>query len=422
MASGRSEGGWDAPPWDGLWVGGNLATMAGPEEYGTIEDGALAVEDGEVAWVGPQGNLPGKPEDLAATVHPVSGAWILPGLVDCHTHLVWAGSRADEFEQRLQGVSYEEIARRGGGILSTVRATREAPEEGLLEAAGRRLQRLLEEGVTTVEIKSGYGLEPETEVKMLRAVRALGDRHPVQVVSTFLGAHAVPPEYREDPDGYVELVCREMIPTVAEAGLADAVDGFCETIAFSVEQMDRVFDAAAEHGLPVKLHAEQLTNLGGAELVARHEGLSADHLEHLDEDGVAAMAEAGTVAVLLPGAFYTLRETQVPPVELLRRHEVPMALATDWNPGSSPLGSLLWMLNLACTLFRLTPGEALAGVTREAARALGLSDRGTLEIGKRADFSVWEVERPAALAYEPATHRPVEIVRGGAPTTGPSLS
>lgn len=416
----RGEGSWDA-----LWIGGDLATMAGEGgpgegEYGAVEDGALAVREGEIAWIGPREQLPGEPAELAETVQRVAGTWITPGLVDCHTHLVWGGSRADEFEQRLRGVSYEEIARRGGGILSTVGATRAAPEGELLETAGDRLHRLLEEGVTTVEIKSGYGLEKEAEAKMLRVARGLGERHPVEVVTTFLGAHAVPPEYREDPDGYVDLVCREMLPAVAEAGLADAVDGFCETIAFSAEQMERVFEAAAGYGLPVKLHAEQLTSSGGAMLVARHEGLSADHLEHLDEAGVAAMAEAGTVAVLLPGAFYTLGETQAPPVELFRRYGVPMAVATDWNPGSSPLGSLLWMSNLACILFRLTPAEALAGLTREAARALGLSDRGTLEPGKRADFVVWEIDRPAALAYEPATHRPVEVIRGGTRRRAPA--
>jgi imidazolonepropionase len=382
--------------------------------YGAIDNGALGVTGGRLAFVGPANELPDEEISKATEIHDARGAWITPGLIDCHTHLVYGGDRSAEFEQRLEGATYEEIARAGGGIVSTVRATREASEEELVAAARRRLADLLAEGVTTVEIKSGYGLDTETEARMLRAARALGETEPVDVTTTFLGAHAVPPEYADRAHDYIDLVCDEMLPAIAEAGLADAVDAFCETIAFSVEQVDRVFRRADELGLPVKLHAEQLSNLGGAELVARRGGLSADHLEYLDEPGVRAMAAAGTVAVLLPGAFYTLRETQAPPVDLLREHGVPMAVATDSNPGSSPVTSLLLMLNMACTLFRLTPEEALAGVTRNAAAALGFSgDRGTLEPGKRADFALWKIERPADLAYAIGANPCAAVVRGG---------
>jgi len=399
--------------WDSLWHGASLATFAGQAPYGVIGDGALAVAGESIAWIGPRASLPGRPEDLADEVHDVAGSWILPGLIDCHTHLVWGGSRAHEFEERLLGATYEEIARRGGGILSTVAATRAASAAELLDGAALRARRLAAEGVTTLEVKSGYGLDTPTELECLRVARELGRGRGFDVVTTFLGAHAVPPEYAGQADEYVGVVCDEMLPAVAAEGLADAVDGFCETIAFSPRQIGRVFERARELGLPVKLHAEQLSNLGGAALAARHGALSADHLEYLDEPGAIAMAAAGTVAVLLPGAFYTLRETRVPPVEVLRRHRVPMAVATDCNPGSSPLASLLLAVNMACILFRLTPEEALAGVTREAARALGLADRGTLAVGQRADFGVWAVERPAALAYEPVTHRPLTVIHRG---------
>ncbi len=332
-----------------------------------------------------------------------------PGLIDCHTHLVYAGNRAREFEMRLQGATYEEIARQGGGIRSTVAATREVGEESLVLQSTPRLLALIQEGVTTVEIKSGYGLDLETELRMLRAAASLGKRHPVTVVPTFLGAHALPPEFQGREDDYIEFVCNEVMPQVAEQNLALAVDAFCETIGFTPMQTERVFKAAQKHNLPVKLHAEQLSDQGGAELAARHCALSADHLEYVSEAGVKALAESGSVAVLLPGAFYFLRETRVPPLELFYHYDVPVALATDCNPGSSPVTSLLLMLNMACTLFRMTPEETLAGVTRNAAQALGLQDRiGTLEVGKDADLAIWDITVPAELAYRigynPLTH------------------
>ena len=328
-----------------------------------------------------------------------AGGWLTPGLIDCHTHLVFGGDRAGEFEQRLQGVSYEEIARAGGGIASTVAATRAASAAELRAAAQARLAALRAEGVTTVEIKSGYGLDRATEIRMLEVARALGETPGIEVRTSYLGAHALPREYASDRAGYLDLVCERVLPEIAARGLADAVDAFCEGIAFQPDEVARVFRAAQRHGLPVKLHADQLSDLGGAALAARFGALSADHLEYASEAGVAAMAAAGTVAVLLPGAFYTLRETRQPPVEALRRHGVAIAIATDCNPGSSPLTSLLAALNLACTLFRLTPEEALAGVTRNAARALGLGDRGTLAQGQRADLALWEIGRPAELSY-----------------------
>ncbi|SOE00806.1 imidazolonepropionase [Caenispirillum bisanense] len=404
-----------APRWDSLWIDVNAATMtAGGAPYGAIADAAVAVKDGRIAFVGRRADLEAAPESLATTVHEGQSGWLTPGLVDCHTHLVYAGNRAREFELRLEGATYEEIARAGGGIVSTVRATRAADEDALVAGALPRLDALLAEGVTTVEIKSGYGLETDTELRMLRAARRLSALRPVAVRTTFLGAHAVPPEFKDDPDGYVDLVCREMLPAAAEAGVADAVDAFCEGIGFSAAQTRRVFDTAKGLGLPVKLHAEQLSNLGGAALVAEYGGLSADHIEHLDEAGVKAMAEAGVVAVLLPGAFYVLRETKLPPMDLLRRHGVPMAVATDCNPGTAPVTSLLLMVNMACTLFRLTPEEALAGVTRHAARALGLSDRGELREGLRADMALWRIGSPAELAYMVGFNPCAAVVNGGA--------
>ncbi|MCD6003817.1 imidazolonepropionase [Vreelandella alkaliphila] len=328
-----------------------------------------------------------------------SGGVMTPGLVDCHTHLVFGGSRAEEFEARLEGASYEEIAKRGGGILSTVRATREASEDELLRLAKPRLEALIADGITTVEIKSGYGLTVKDELKMLRVARRLGKMLPVNVVTTLLGAHALPPEYKDDSDGYIDLVCQEMIPAAVAEGLADAVDVFCEKIAFSVEQCERVFAAAEAHGLPIKAHAEQLSNLGGTAMAARHGALSADHIEYLDDTGIAAMREAGSVAVILPGAFHTLRETQQPPIAALRTAGVPMAVATDANPGSSPLFMPTLMLNLACTLFRLTPQEALAGMTTHGATALGLSGKGRIHEGAEADLCVWDIDAPAELAY-----------------------
>ena len=385
--------------WDAIWLNGRLATMSGGAPYGAIEDGAVAAAEGRIAWVGPRAELPGAPEALAREVHDLEGRWLTPGLIDCHTHLVYGGDRAAEFEQRLKGASYAEIAQAGGGIVSTVAATRAASEDDLLCAARPRLDALLAEGVTTVEIKSGYGLDLENELKQLRVARALGAALPVTVKTTFLGAHALPPEFAERAEDYIDAVV-VMLPEIAASGLADAVDAFCETIGFSPEQTARVFEASRACGLPVKLHADQLSDLGGAALAARYGALSADHLEYTSADGVAAMAAAGTVAVILPGAFYVLRETQMPPVAALRAAGVPIALATDCNPGSAPVTSLLLMLNMGCTLFRLTPEEALAGVTRHAATALGLGNsHGTLEVGKAADFAVWNIARPAELAY-----------------------
>lgn len=387
--------------WDVLWLDGRLATMvAGGAPYGAVEGGALAVQDGRIAWIGRRDELSGDPQKLAKQVHWIEGRWITPGLIDCHTHLVHGGQRAREFELRLEGASYEELARTGGGILSTVRATREADADTLHESAAKRLRALLAEGVTTLEIKSGYGLNTEAEMTQLQVARQLGQAYPVDVVTTFLAAHALPPEFEGDADGYIARVVDEMLPAAVAAGLVDAVDAFCETIAFSPRQTARVFEAARAHGLPVKLHADQLSDSGGAGLVARYGGLSADHVEYTSEESIAAMAKADTVATLLPGAFYCLRETRHPPIDAFRCAGVPMAVATDCNPGSAPVTSLLLMLSMACTLFRLTPEEALAGVTRNAARALGLQDsRGTLEVGKQADLCVWDIETPAELAY-----------------------
>ena len=399
---------------DSLWINVHLATMTQTVPYGSVENGALAVAGDQIVWVGPEKELPVALKSGAAEVHDGGGAWITPGLVDCHTHLVYAGSRAREFELRLQGATYEEIARQGGGIRSTVSATRDADEGTLLEQSAPRLLALMGEGVTTVEIKSGYGLDLDTELRMLRVARRLGKEFPVTVVPTFLGAHALPPEFEGKPDDYIEFVCSQVLPQVASQNLAVAVDAFCENIGFTLDQTERVFKAAQNFGLAIKLHAEQLTDLQGAALAARYQALSADHLEYVSKSGVAAMAKNNTVAVLLPGAFYFLRETRVPPVDLLRRHEVPIALSTDCNPGSSPAVSLLLMLNMACTLFRLTPEEALAGVTRNGARALGLQNRiGTLEPGKDADFVIWDIPEPAELAYRIGANPMKQVVRKG---------
>lgn len=382
--------------WDDIWVNGRLATMvAGETPYGAITDGAIASEGGRIAWIEQRGTLPGAPEKLARRVHDLRGHWLLPGLVDCHTHLVHGGDRAQEFELRLKGASYEEIARAGGGIRSTVAKTRAADEPELLASAQSRLDALSREGVTTIEVKSGYGLDTVNETKMLRVARALRGAN---IRTTFLGAHALPPEFEGRSGAYIDLVVEEMLP--AAAPLADAADAFCERIAFTPEETRRVFTAARARGLPVKLHADQLSDLSGAALAAEFGALSADHLEYTSPAGVAAMAEAGSVAVLLPGAFYFLREKQLPPIEAMRREGVPIAIASDSNPGSAPVTSLLLMLNMAATLFRLTPEEALAGVTRNAAAALGMAkSHGTLEIGKAADFAIFAIERPAELAY-----------------------
>lgn len=382
-----------------LWEHCRAATMQpGVSPYGLLDDAALVVEGERLAWVGPRAQLPADLRRRCTEVHDAGGALATPGLVDCHTHLVHGGHRAHEFELRLQGASYEEIARAGGGIVSTVKATREASQESLLQQALPRLRALAAEGVTTLEVKSGYGLALEHERKCLRVARALQGHAPVSVSTTFLGAHALPPEFAGRADEYIAEVLA-MLPVLHAEGLVDAVDAFCERIAFSAQQTERVFQGARALGLPVKLHAEQLSDMGGAQLAARHGALSCDHLEWLGEEGARAMAQAGCVAVLLPGAFYFLRETRLPPIALLREHGVPMAVSTDCNPGSSPCTSLLLMLNMACTLMRLTPEEALAGVTRNAARALGLRDRGVLAAGLRADFVLWDVQEPAQLAY-----------------------
>ena len=382
---------------DRVWFNARLATLEG-DGLGIVERGAVAAKDGRIAFVGPEADLPNGWD--AAERIDCQGRWITPGLVDCHTHLVFGGDRAHEFELRLNGASYEEIARAGGGIVSTVKATRAASEDELVASALPRLDHLIAEGCTTVEVKSGYGLDLETEARSLRAARRLAGERPVSIVTTFLGAHALPPEANGDKDDFIEMICREMLPALAREGLADAVDAFCEGIAFAPEQTARVFDAAKAHGLRVKLHADQLSNLHGARLAAEHGALSADHLEYTDEEGAAAMAKAGTVAVLLPGAFYMLRETKLPPVAAFRKFGTRMALATDCNPGTSPLTSLLLTMNMGATLFRMTVDECIAGVTREAARALGrLDEIGTLAIGKSCDLAIWDIERPAELVY-----------------------
>jgi imidazolonepropionase len=401
------------PLWDHLWTDARLATLLpGGTPYGAIEKGAIAAKDGRIAWVGPQSELP---RGEAREVHPLGGAWVTPGLIDCHTHLVHGGNRAAEFELRLKGATYEEIAKAGGGIRSTVKATRAASEEELLASALARLDRMQTEGLTTVEVKSGYGLSLAEERKCLKVARMIERARPVTVCTSFLGAHAVPPEFEGRRADYMASVIEEMLPALAAEGLVDAVDAFAERIAFTIEETDRLFQAARRLGLPVKLHADQLSDGGGAALAARHRALSADHIEHTGEAGVAAMAEAGTVAVLLPGAFYFLRETKLPPIEGLRKAGAPMAVATDCNPGTSPLTSPLLAINMACTFFRLTPEEALAGMTRNAARALGLADRGTLEVGKAADLAVWAIERPAELAYRIGFNPLIGPVKAGSP-------
>lgn len=383
---------------DALWKNARLVTLApGSAGLGIIENGALACKDGKIIYVGPQADMPAMD---ALQVIDCEERLITPGLVDCHTHLVYGGHRAKEFEMRLAGASYEEISRAGGGIVSSVKATRAASDEDLLRASLRRLDHLLAEGVTTVEIKSGYGLDLDSEMKTLRVARSLEFYRDIRVLKTFLGAHALPPEAGGDKDFYINRVCDEMMPALAAAGLVDAVDAFCEGIAFSPEQTARVFDRAKALGLPVKLHADQLSNLHGASLAARYGALSADHLEYMDEEGAMALAQAGTVAVLLPGAFYLLREKHYPPVEALRKYGAHIAIATDSNPGTSPLTSLLLAMNMGATLFRLTIDECIAGVTREAARALGMLDQiGTLEVGKQCDLAIWDVEHVAELVY-----------------------
>lgn len=400
--------------WDVIYTRANVAAMTPGSAYGALHDGAIAVADGRIAWIGPMASIP-REHASGVEAHDVSGRWITPGLIDCHTHLVYAGNRANEFEQRLNGVSYQDITRQGGGIASTVAATRTADDDTLFHTSAKRLQALLREGVTTIEIKSGYGLDHATEARMLRVARRLGEAFDVTVRTTYLGAHAVPVEYRDRADEYIDCVCREVLPALASEGLVDAVDAFCETIAFTPAQSARVFEAARALGLPVKLHADQLSDQGGAALAARYGALSADHLEHASSSGIAALAQAGTTAVLLPIAFYFLRDTHLPPVDALRGAGVPIAIATDCNPGTSPATSLLLALNMACTLFRLTPAEALAGVTRDAARALGLQRTcGTLETGKAADFVIWnDIESPGELAYRLGYNPCHAVVRAG---------
>ena len=393
-----------------LWQHCHVATMA-QGKYSIIEDAAMVTVGSLIEWVGPRSQVP--TADYAQ-VHDLQGAWVTPGLIDCHTHTVFGGNRSGEFEQRLEGVSYAEIAAQGGGIASTVRATRAASEDELFESSRKRLRSLLRDGVTTVEIKSGYGLDLASERKLLRVIRRLGDVLPVSVRATCLAAHALPPEYNDRADAYIDHICTEMLPALAAEGLVDAVDAFCEYLAFSPEQVERVFKAARQLGLPVKLHAEQLSSLHGSSLAARYQALSADHLEFMTEDDAIAMAASGTVAVLLPGAFYFLRETQLPPMEALRKHGVKIAIASDLNPGTSPALSVRLMLNMACTLFRMTPEEALAGATQHAATALGMgATHGSLEVGKVADFVAWQIDRPADLAYWLGGELDKRVVRHG---------
>lgn len=393
-----------------LWQHCHVATMANGA-YSIIEDAAIVTSGSLIEWIGPRTQLP---SGEYPAVNDLQGAWVTPGLIDCHTHTVFGGNRSGEFEQRLQGVSYAEIAAQGGGIASTVRATREATEDELFASAAKRLKSLMRDGVTTVEMKSGYGLDLANERKLLRVIRRLAEELPISVRSTCLAAHALPPEYKDRADDYIDLVCEQMLPALAAEGLVDAVDAFCEYLAFSPEQVERVFVAAQQLGLPVKLHAEQLSSLHGSSLAARYKALSADHLEFMDEDDAIAMAAADTVAVLLPGAFYFLRETQLPPMDALRKHKVKIAIASDLNPGTSPALSLRLMLNMACTCFRMTPEEALAGATIHAAQALGMAQtHGSLEVGKVADFVAWDIERPADLAYWLGGDLDKRVVRHG---------
>jgi len=397
-----------------LWQHCHIATMA-HGNYSIIEDAAMVTAGQFIEWIGPRNEVP--TADYAQ-VHDLRGAWVTPGLIDCHTHTVFGGNRSGEFEQRLEGVSYADIAAQGGGIASTVRATRAASEDELFESAHKRLRSLLRDGVTTVEIKSGYGLDLASERKLLRVIRRLGDALPVSVRATCLAAHALPPEYKDRADAYIDHICSEMLPALAAEGLVDAVDAFCEYLAFSPEQVERVFKVARQLGLPVKLHAEQLSSLHGSSLAARYQALSADHLEFMTEQDAIAMAAAGTVAVLLPGAFYFLRETQLPPMDALRKHGVKIAIASDLNPGTSPALSVRLMLNMACTLFRMTPEEALAGATQHAATALGMgATHGSLEVGKVADFVAWQIDRPADLAYWLGGELDKRVVRHGVDVT-----
>ncbi len=391
---------------DLLFTDARIATMAG-EDYGVIDDGAVAIAEGRITWIGPRSELPAT---AARTTRSLAGRWITPALIDCHTHLVFGGDRAAEFEQRLRGASYEDIARAGGGIMSTVRATRAASADELYAAALPRVQALAAEGVGTLEIKSGYGLSIESELKMLSVARQLGEATPLTIRTTLLAAHTVPPEFKDNADGYIDLICDELLPEVVAGGLADAVDAYCESIAFNADQVARLFARATELGLPVKLHADQLSDGNGAALAARFDALSADHLEYTSSAGIEAMAACGAVAVLLPGAYLTLGETRLPPIAAMRELGVPVAVASDCNPGTSPICSIRTAMMLAARQFRLTPEECLAGTTRVAAQALGLADRGTLEIGKRADIAVWNISHPRELAYWVGTPQLAEVM------------
>lgn len=398
--------------WDAIWTNGSIVTCKQGEEE--KKQAAIAVKDGKIAWLGTMDELPTTPEQWAATVYDLNGFCLTPGFIDCHTHLVYAGNRAHEFEWRLKGMTYEDIARQGGGIQSTVTATRAASEETLLQQSLSRALALLKSGVTTLEIKSGYGLDWPTELKILRVAKQIEERLSVTVKKTFLGAHTIPPEYRTHPDTYVDLLCEEMIPLVAKEKLAEAVDVFCEKIAFNLPQTERIFRTAKQYGLAIKCHAEQLSDSGSAIAAAKYQALSVDHLEHISNAGVQAISASGTVAVLLPGAFYFLRETKWPPLDLLRQYQVPLAIASDCNPGTSPIVSLLLIMNMACTIFRMTPEEALAGVTRFAAKALGLEKtHGTLAPGMMADFAIWDVSHPVELAYYMGANPLRQLVKEG---------
>lgn len=397
---------------DSIWVNATLATCE--LGYGLIQHAAIAAKNGKIAWIGPMHDLVGNPENIAYQVYDLQGQCLTPGLIDCHTHVVYAGNRAHEFEMRLQGATYEEIAQQGGGIQSTVKATRAASEDQLFQQSLKRVEALMQSGVTTIEIKSGYGLDLETELKILRVAERIEKSLPLTVSKTFLGAHTVPSEYHGQADEYIDLVCNEMIPIIAKEKLADAVDVFCEKIAFNIEQTERVFKAAHHHQLGIKCHAEQLSDSGSAALAAKYHAWSVDHLEHVSNAGLKAISHVETVAVLLPGAFYFLRETKLPPIEMMRKYQIPIAIASDCNPGTSPIMSLVTILNMACTLFRLTPAEALAGVTLNAAKALGIAaTHGTLTMGKAADFAVWDVAHPAELAYYMGNKPLRQLVKGG---------
>jgi imidazolonepropionase len=400
---------------DRIWINANLMTFEGDAPYGVVTDGIIASHQGKISFIGQMKAIDLNTDlNKNAEIHDLNGQWLSPGLIDCHTHIIYGGNRSKEFELRLTGVSYEAIAKQGGGILSTVKATREASHEALALSALNRIEHLLNEGVTSLEIKSGYGLDTENEIKMLEVAKQLEQQLPLDIYPTFLGAHALPPEFKDNAQGYIQLICEEMLPLVSSKQLAVAVDAFCENIGFTRQQTRQVFETAQKLGLPVKLHAEQLSDQNGTQLAAEFKALSVDHLEYVSEDGVKAIAESGTVAVLLPGAFYYLRETKQPPIDLFRQYQVPIAIATDSNPGSSPCTSLLLMANMACTFFKMTPEEALRGITIHAAQALGIERQvGSLALGKQADFAIWNINAPADLAYAFGHNPCVGVIKNG---------